>query len=153
MAGAAEGVVAMTAPIFLRPERAGAPYPRYCRVRTVGTASHVMACGARIDATWPITITATEPPTDLLCTACRLDLAAKRSRAVTIDLRPSVREIGVGADLEVDLEQEWGPDSEAVRSALDEHEHEDLLDVPVMPDELALADLASDPASRIRGRR
>lgn len=87
----------MTAPIFIQPTA----YGRWHRLLTVGVASHVTACRARIDATEPVYLTATEPPRELLCGACGADLEAKRRRgAAAYELTPCVLELGQVADLE-----------------------------------------------------
>lgn len=151
----------MRGAVFIRP----VGYPRFCRLLTIGCVTHVTACRARLGATEPVILTPTTPPPQLFCSACRAELEALRQRAATIDLGPCVRELGVAAALDVDDDDggdtpvEWndsdgapGPDSAAIRDAL--NEHEDLLDVPIAPvDEVALEDLASDPAIRVRGRR
>lgn len=82
-------------PVFIRP----IGYERFCRLLTVGVTRHVTACRASIAADEPVILTATVPPIDLFCGACRFDL---HERPVTIDLRPHVREIGMVADLEVE---------------------------------------------------
>lgn len=79
-------------------------YSRFCRLLTVGSVSHITACLGRIDATTSVVITATTPPPELFCSACRADLEVRRSRAATVGLRPSVRELGATAEVEV---EEW----------------------------------------------
>lgn len=77
-------------------------YPRWCRLRVIGTTRHVTACLAAIDATESLLLTATVPPGDLLCSACAADLAVRRQRAATRDLGPSVLDLGTTADLRID---------------------------------------------------
>ena len=79
---------------------------RYHRMLTVGVVRHVTGCREIIDATDAVVITATEPPPDLACPCCWRDFEVRRARATTRDLRPHVREIGVIADLEVEVAQE-----------------------------------------------
>lgn len=114
----------MTA-VYIRP----VGYDRYCRLLTIGVVHHVTACGAKIDATDAVILTATRPSPELGCSVCRADADLKRARCATIDLRPGVREVRLTADLTVDADDAPGPDSAAIRSALDEQE--DLLEVPV----------------------
>lgn len=86
----------MTAPVFVRP----VGYPNWCRLLTVGVASHVTACLARIDATERLYLTATEPPLELLCGACGPDLEVRQQRG-DAELGPSVGVLGNRAEIEV----------------------------------------------------
>lgn len=88
----------MTAPVFVQP----VGYPRWCRLLTIGVVRHVTACLASIPADELVLLTATEPPGDLLCSACGADLAVRRQRARTRDLGPAVVELGTAADLRID---------------------------------------------------
>lgn len=101
-------------------------YDRWCRLAVIGDDSHATACLARISAREPMIVTTKQPDEHDTCGACWRDLEVRRQRANTVDLRPAARERGVPADLELD--DAPGPDSEAIRRALDA---EDLLDVPV----------------------
>lgn len=74
----------------------------YCRLLTIGPVWHVTGCRARIDATLPVVLTPTEPPPALRCGTCWRDYTVKRSRVPTVDLRPSVREVGVYAELTIE---------------------------------------------------
>ena len=88
---------------------------RYHVLLTIGVVRHVTSCRQTLPADEPVVITATEPPRVLACPACKRDLDAKRARVPTIDLRPSVREVGAFAELDVDatviaprtLTEEW----------------------------------------------
>lgn len=88
----------MTEPVFVLV----VGYPRWCRLLTIGVSRHVTACRATIDATESVTLTATVPPGDLLCSACGADLEVRRQRATTRDLGPAVIELGTAADLRID---------------------------------------------------
>lgn len=88
----------MTAPIFCQPPG----HPRWCRLLTIGVVRHVTACRAPISADEPLLLTATEPPLDLLCSACGADLAARRQRTPTRDLGPAACELGIAAEIDVE---------------------------------------------------
>lgn len=87
--------------VFIRPVGS----VRFCRLLTIGTVSHITACLARIDATEHVELTSAEPPPELLCIACGADLAARRQRADTRDLRPYAVEVGCVAEMEVEVQR------------------------------------------------
>jgi hypothetical protein len=88
----------VTSPVFIRP----VTYPRFCRLLVVGVTRHVTACRGSLDVDEPLLLTATEPPPELLCSACGADLSARRQRTPTRDLGPAVLELGVQAEVEVE---------------------------------------------------
>ena len=84
----------MTSPVFIQ-RRALDPWHR---LLTIGVTVHITACRlVSIDATSPVTLTATRPGPQLLCPACARDLDCKLARGAEVG--PYAREIGVLAEL------------------------------------------------------
>jgi hypothetical protein len=84
----------MTSPVFIQ-RRALDPWHR---LLTIGVTSHITACRlVSIDATSPVTLTATRPGPQLLCPACARDLDCKLARGAEVG--PYAREVGVLAEL------------------------------------------------------
>jgi hypothetical protein len=74
------------------------PGGRFHRLLTIGVVTHITACRlVSIDATSPVTLTATRPSPQLLCPACARDLDCKLARGAEVG--PYAREVGVLADL------------------------------------------------------
>ena len=79
--------------VFIQP-----PGGRFHRLLTIGVVAHITACRlVSIDATSPVTLTATRPGPQLLCPACARDLDCKLARGAEVG--PYAREVGVLAEL------------------------------------------------------
>jgi hypothetical protein len=84
----------MNSPVFIQ----GRGSDRFHRLLTVGVTHHICACRlVSIDATSPVTLTATRPGPQLLCPACARDLDCKLARGAEVG--PYAGEVGMLADL------------------------------------------------------
>jgi hypothetical protein len=88
----------ITSAVFARPSG----YSHWCQLKTIGAERHTFCCGATMDATWELRLSPIEPDAAVFCSACRRNLETRRQRAVTVDMRPAVRDARVRADVEVD---------------------------------------------------
>ena len=115
----------------------------YHRLLTIGVVWHVTACRDRIPADAAVVLTATPPLPNLACPTCARDAAIKRARVPTVDLRPSVLDLGDYADLSIEVEsneEDWTNADAADAATLDA--------VPVAIDEVAIEEAAIDELSR-----